>query len=142
MKWLKPFVLFVIGGTLYIGIEVIWRSLRGSHPTHWTMFLLGGIAFLLIGAINEFLPWETPIWKQMLIGTGIILIVEFDFGCVLNLWLGLGIWDYSDMPFNILGQICLPFAIAWFFLSAAAIVLDDYLRYWLFGEEKPRYRWK
>lgn len=142
MKWLKPFVLFVIGGTLYIGIEVIWRSFRGSHPTHWTMFLLGGIAFLLIGAINEFLPWETPIWKQMLIGTGIILIVEFDFGCVLNLWLGLGIWDYSDMPFNILGQICLPFAIAWFFLSAAAIVLDDYLRYWLFGEEKPRYRWK
>lgn len=142
MKWLKPFVLFVIGGTLYIGIEVIWRSLRGSFPTHWTMFLLGGIAFLLIGAINEFLPWETPIWKQMLIGTGIILIVEFDFGCVLNLWLGLGIWDYSDMPFNILGQICLPFAIAWFFLSAAAIVLDDYLRYWLFGEEKPRYRWK
>lgn len=142
MKWLKPFVLFIIGGALYIGIEVIWRSLRGSSPTHWTMFLLGGIAFLLIGAINEFLPWETPIWKQMLIGTGIILIVEFDFGCVLNLWLGLGIWDYSDMPFNILGQICLPFAIAWFFLSSAAIVLDDYLRYWLFGEEKPRYRWK
>jgi uncharacterized membrane protein len=142
MKWLKPFTLFTIGGVLYIGIEVIWRSLRGSSPTHWTMFLLGGIAFLLIGAINEFLPWETPIWEQMLIGTGIILVVEFDFGCVLNLWLGLGIWDYSDMPFNILGQICLPFAIAWFFLSAAAIVLDDYLRYWLFGEEKPRYRWK
>lgn len=142
MKWLKPFTLFTIGGALYIGIEVIWRSLRGSSPTHWTMFLLGGIAFLLIGAINEFLPWGTPIWEQMLIGTGIILIVEFDFGCVLNLWLGLNIWDYSDMPFNILGQICLPFAIAWFFLSAAAIVLDDYLRYWLFGEENPRYRWK
>ena len=46
------------------------------------------------------------------------------------------------MPFNLLGQICLPFAVAWLALAAVAIVLDDYLRYWLFGEEKPRYRWK
>lgn len=142
MKRLKPLCLFAIGGAPYIAVEVIWRALVGSHPTHWSMFIVGGVAFLLVGAINEYLPWDTPFWRQMLIGDAIILAVEFIFGCILNIWLKLGVWDYSNMPFNLLGQICLPFAVAWLALAAVAIVLDDYLRYWLFGEEKPRYRWK
>lgn len=139
-KCTKPFCLFVIGGTMYIGVEVAWRALRCSHPTHWTMFVVGGVAFLLVGAVNEYLPWDTPLWKQMLVGDVAILADEFTFGCILNKWLKLGIWDYSNLPFNILGQVCLPFAAAWLVLAAAGIVLDDYLRYWLFGEEKPRYR--
>ncbi len=113
----------------------------GSTPTHWAMFVLGGLAFLLVGGINEYLSWNTPIWLQCLIGTGIILLLEFVFGCVLNLWLELHVWDYSNIPFNLFGQICLPFALAWYFLTAFAIVADDYLRYWLFGEEKPHYCW-
>ena len=48
----------------------------------------------------------TVIWKQMLICSIIITAVEFTSGLILNVWLGLGIWDYSNMPFNILGQIC------------------------------------
>ena len=51
-------------------------------------------------------------------------------------------WDYSDMPFNILGQVCLPFSALWVLLSALAIILDDYLRYWLYHEEQPHYRWR
>lgn len=142
MRALKPLALFSVGGGLYIGIEILWRSMRGGTPTHWTMFILGGLCFLLIGAINEYLSWETPFWMQVGIGTVIVLLLEFIFGCVLNLWLGLHIWDYSDLPMNILGQVCLPFALAWAGLVAVAIVLDDYLRYWLFDEEKPKYRWK
>lgn len=37
---------------------------------------------------------------------------------------------------------CLPFTAAWYILSLLAIVLDDHLRYWIFGEEKPRYKWR
>ena len=66
--------------------------------------------------------------------------LEFCAGVILNLWLKLDIWDYSRIPFNLYGQICLPYAAVWFVLSAAAIVADDYLRYWLYGEEKPSYR--
>lgn len=141
-KILKHLALFAIGGTVYIVIEILWRKAMGSHPTHWTMFILGGLCFLLIGAINEYLPWETSIWKQCAIGAGIVLLLEFVFGCILNLWLGLNIWDYSNTPLNLLGQISLPFAVAWYFLTALAIILDDWLRYWLFNEEKPRYNWK
>lgn len=43
------------------------------------------------------------------------------------------------MPFNLWGQICLPFSVLWVFLAGIAVVLDDWLRYWLFREERPHY---
>ena len=61
-------------------------------------------------------------------------------GVIVNIWLKLGVWDYSGLPLNILGQVCLPFYFAWVGLSVVAIVFDDYLRYWFFGEEKPHYK--
>lgn len=141
-KILKPIILFLIGGSIYISIEIIYRCLMDKPPTHWAMFVLGGLAFLIIGRLNEHINWEMPFWLQVLIGTAIVLVLEFIFGCVLNLWLGLAIWDYSNMPFNLLGQVCLPFALIWSVLVVIAIILDDYLRYWLFDEEKPVYYWK
>lgn len=134
-RLLKPLILVGVGGLSYILIELLWRGY-----SHWTMFLVGGLAFYLIGCINEVISWDVLLWKQMVIGSAIVTAIEFIAGCVINLWLGLDVWNYSDMPFNVLGQICLPFTILWFFLSAVAIVLDDYLRYWWFGEEKPRYK--
>ena len=37
-------------------------------------------------------------------------------------------------------SIQVPFYFAWVGLSVVAIVFDDYLRYWFFGEEKPHYK--
>lgn len=133
-QWLKIFILFLIGGFIYVAIELGFRG-----HSHWTMFLLGGLCFILIGGLNNYIPWEMSIIKQGIIGALIVTSLEFIFGLVLNLYLNLGIWDYSNMPFNILGQICLPFSIAWFFLSLVAIFVDDWLRYILFKEEKPHY---
>lgn len=133
-QWLKIFILFLIGGFIYVAIELGFRG-----HSHWTMFLLGGLCFILIGGLNNYIPWEMSIIKQGVIGALIVTSLEFIFGLILNLYLNLGIWDYSNMPFNILGQICLPFSIAWFFLSLAAIFVDDWLRYVLFKEEKPHY---
>lgn len=135
MRWLKPLTLISVGGFLYVLLELIFRG-----RSHWTMFLVGGLCFWLIGLINEIIPWEMPLWKQCVIGAIIITSVEFVAGCIINILLGWQVWDYSNLPFNIWGQICLPFAVLWFFLSAVAIVLDDYLRYRLFGEEKPHYK--
>ena len=131
---LKIFILFLIGGFIYVAIELGFRG-----HSHWTMFLLGGLCFILIGGLNNYISWEMSIIKQGIIGALIITSLEFIFGLVLNLYLNLGIWNYSNMPFNILGQICLPFSIAWFFLSLVAIFIDDWLRYVLFKEEKPHY---
>lgn len=136
MLMFKYLSLFVIMGTIYYMIELIWRGY-----SHYSMFILAGICGISIGLINELLSYEMAFWKQSLIGTIIVLVGEFVFGCIFNLWLGYNIWDYSNVPFNILGQVCLPFAIAWVFLSGVAIILDDYLRYLLFKEEKPHYTW-
>lgn len=133
----KGIALGGAGGTLYILIELLFRG-----KTHWTMWLVGGICFLLCGAVNEYFPWEMPVAEQMVICSAAITAVEFLSGVILNLWLGLGIWDYGGLPFNLLGQVCLPFSCAWLILGGAAILLDDYLRYWFFGEEKPRYIWR
>ena len=130
----KHAALVLIGGCIYYAIEILWRGY-----SHWTMFLLGGFCFLCIGLINEFFTWEIKIWKQAIYGTALITVLEFFSGCIINIWLGWNVWDYSNVPFNVLGQICLPYIILWFPLTIVGIVLDDYLRYWLFNEEKPRY---
>ena len=133
MKAVRPLVLFCIGGLTYIAIELLWRGY-----SHWTMFLVGGLCFVLIGAINEVYTFEMPLVRQMAISAVMVTIVELLAGLLINC--DYSIWDYRNMPFNILGQICLPYTVLWFFLSLLAIVIDDYIRYWLFDEEKPHYR--
>lgn len=130
----KAAILFLIGAAAYALIEVAFRGY-----THWTMAVLGGILFLLLGGLNEWIPWELPLVLQCVIGAVIVTVAEFLAGLILNVWLGLGIWDYSDVPGNILGQICPQFIFAWLGLSLVAIILDDWLRYWLFGEARPHY---
>ncbi len=133
---IKYLILGIIGGFTYVLIELLYRG-----HSHWSMFAVSAVSFILIGLINEFISWDMELWKQMLIGSGIVTILEFISGYILNIKLGWHIWNYSNVPFNILGQICLPFSIVWFFISLIAIVADDYLRYWLFDEEKPHYKW-
>ena len=142
MQKLKPLVLFTVGGSIYYLIEFVYKTFVSGGILHWSMLLLGGLCFLIIGALNEKLPWEMSIIKQGLIGAIIVTVLEFVFGIVLNTILKLNIWDYSHLPFNIMGQVCLPFAIAWFFLAIIAIMLDDYFRWKWFGEDEPHYHLK
>lgn len=136
MRALRPLVLIGIGGLIYAMIELVFRG-----RTHWTMLIVGGLCFWLIGLVNEVMPWKVAFWKQCLLGSLIVTAVEFFSGCIINLGLGWNVWDYSNLPLNLLGQICLPFSLLWVLISAVAVVLDDYLRYWLYGEEKPHYTW-
>lgn len=135
MKALKPLVLFGVGGFIYFLIEILWRG-----HSHWTMIVVGGICFLLIGSTNEYFTYDMSLLKQMFISSVIITLVELISGFVLNICLGFNIWDYSNIPFNIYGQICLPYTCLWFLISLPAIILDDYFRYWWFEEEKPHYK--
>lgn len=134
-KLFKYIFLFFFGGIAYIIIELLWRGY-----SHVSMFVLGGLCFVCLGLINEKYTFDMPLVTQMLIGTFMITSLEFVFGCILNLYLHLNVWDYSKMPLNIMGQICMPYMLLWFILSPVAIIADDYLRYLFFGEEKPRYR--
>ena len=131
----KYIFLWFIGGLVYIGIELAYRGY-----SHWTMFVLGGICFVTLGLINQVIPWEVPLYQQILIGDVIVTALEFITGCIVNTWLGWGIWDYSHLPGNVMGQICPLFCVIWLPVCLAGIILDDWMRYWLFGEDRPHYK--
>ena len=132
---LKYLVLFVIDGSIYIVMELIYRG-----HSHISMFILGGIVGILVGGLNNWYTWEMSLLFQMGVSTIIITCLEYLTGAIVNIGLGLNVWDYSNLPLNIHGQICLYFSFVWFFVSFIAIVLGDLLRYKLFGEEFHKYR--
>ena len=144
MKWLiliikhiyKYFVLFVMYGIIYFLLESIYKG----HATHPLMFLVGGAIGILIGLINNLFDMNTDFILQCSVGMMLILIIECIVGYQFNIIQGWNMWDYSKVPLNFVGgQICVPFAIAWFILSGVCIVLDDWLRWRLFDEEEPFY---
>lgn len=136
MKRLIKYInLSAFGGVAYYGLENLWRGY-----SHWTMVIVGGFCFLVIGLLNKFYTWDMALVSQMVISALVITLIEFVAGLIINIWLGLNVWDYSDMPYNFMGQICLVYSNLWFFISLAVILLDDYIRYWVFKEEKPHYK--
>lgn len=110
--------LFALGGGTYGLIEVLWRGY-----THWTMVALGGTLFLLLGALNSRLPQNTTLFMRGLLGGTLITAAELAAGCVLNLGLGLAVWDYSTMPLQLWGQVCLPYSLLWVALAMIAALV-------------------
>ena len=118
----KNIIIFLIFGISYYLLEILWRGY-----SHWTMIIVGGLCGLLIGLINEITPKMNTV-LQMLLGSVIVTIIEFVTGYIINIKLDLNIWDYSNLKFNILGQVSLLFSMLWFFLSYIVIKLDDCIR--------------
>ena len=107
---LLEIIVFILGGYAYAMIEILFRGY-----THWTMVLTGGACILTIYIISGWLM-SVPLLVGALMCALIITFYEFCVGIIVNLRLGWQVWDYSDMPGNILGQICPTFTILWFLL--------------------------
>jgi uncharacterized membrane protein len=124
--------LGVVMGIVYYGIEELFRWGQ-SNPI---MIAIGGICGVLVGLLNEYPSFYTlSIRLQCLLGTIIVLVIEFMSGMALNVWLKLNVWSYAGIWGNIMGQVCIPYALLWYFICVPlAIWLDDYLRRKLFGE--------
>ncbi len=133
----KDLCIFLLGGILYVLCELIFR-----HRSHWTMFLLGGLCYYFDSIQNEGINIDTPLWKQVLYCTLFTTVGEFFTGVVVNIILKWNVWDYSNMPLNIYGQICLPFTLLFAILNLIAIIFDDFYRYIIYDEEKPHYKLK
>lgn len=125
MRRLSNFLLHavfgLIAGCIYLLIELAFRG-----HTHWTMLPLAAIIFVCAGVLDE---REDPpsLPMQIVIGTIIATVLEFVAGLIINVWLGLGVWDYSTKPGNIMGQICPQFTLAWAFLMFVSIKLENFM---------------
>ena len=139
-KWLLSVLLWVWTGTLYFFIEVIWKTSHGRpEMISWTMLLLAIILAVPLERFGAELPWGMPLMAQSAVCGVAITAVEFIAGLILNVWLGMGVWDYSAMPGNIMGQVCPQFLVMWVVLAAVGIVMLDWMRYTVEGGERPHY---
>lgn len=129
--FLKYFVVFVVGALIYGCVEIAARGF-----THITMGILGGVSMAVIHLSNDSRRDGMNYFLQVTIIAAFITSIEFISGEILNVWLGMNIWDYSEVPMNFDGQICLPFVGIWIVLASAGIALDDLLRWKMFREDK------
>lgn len=116
-RWMMGLLFFACGCVLYPSLEVLFRGY-----THPSMALAGGACAGLIYWGNALFA-QKPFLFRTLLGAGVILLVEFILGVVFNIFLGLGVWDYSDRPPHLLGQICLRYALLWVLFSAVLAVV-------------------
>ena len=119
MQIWKDSVLFYLGGCGYLGIELLYRGRTDS-----SMFVAGGLCFLLVGKLNRVKPLLPRIPRAM-VGALVITMVELGMGLAVNR--DYRVWDYRDQPGNFLGQICPQFTLLWIPLALAAGYLYDFL---------------
>lgn len=115
-------IIFLVGGIGYGAIEIAFRG-----HTHWSMVLTGGSAFLSLYLIHMSFP-NTTIYIKALLGMIVITLLELSVGIIVNIIFSLSVWDYSNLPFNFLGQISLLFSGCWYILSIFAFYLLDNIK--------------
>lgn len=108
-------ILFGIGAIGYGLLEILWRG-----NTHWSMLGAGGICFTFFANIGEKLK-NSSVFVKALVGSVFITSIEFVFGIIFNIILKKNVWDYSKLPFNIFGQVCMLYSFFWAILSIFCI---------------------
>ena len=111
---------FLLGGAGYVLLELLYRG-----RSHYSMFLAGGVCFLLLGKLEEVEP-RLPGVIRPLVGAGIITTVELATGLIFNR--DYAVWDYRGIPGNFCGQICPKFTLLWIPLAWGAGKLYRHLR--------------
>lgn len=122
---LRFMILFFTGAVGYSVLEIIWRGY-----THWTMFILGGICFVLLYGLFEHIP-TYPVIVKAALGGALITVLEFISGYIVNIRLHWNVWSYSYMPHNFLGQICLGYSLLWTLLCVPLSYLCSFFRHYI-----------
>lgn len=133
-KYYKFIFYWLLGGSIYYFFEVLFRGF-----SHWTMFVLGGLCLAFFYYQGHLLHWRESLVKQTLRCMVFVTAMEFITGIIVNKYWRMDVWDYSEMPFQLFGQICLPFIMIFGGLCVIGIILSGYTAHWFFGEEKPHF---
>ncbi len=85
------------------------------------MAIAGGLSFaVLYGLYSRYEPgWIFAIALGIIFITAVELIV----GYIVNIRLKLNVWDYSKLPLNLFGQVCIPYSAIWGILSYAILLV-------------------
>lgn len=90
------------------------------------MVVAGGVCFVLFSLIAEKFTSRSLVFKAALCSLG-VTAVELVFGIVFNIVLKMQVWDYSDLPLNLFGQICPQYTLMWAGLALIFLPLAQLL---------------
>ncbi len=122
---LRFLILFTTGAVGYSLLEIFWRGY-----THWTMFVLGGLCFYSLYNIFYLLDGY-PLFVKAISGGALITIAEFTVGLIVTVKLHWIVWNYSAVPYNIMGQICLYYSALWALLCVPLSYFCSFLRQYI-----------
>lgn len=119
---MKEFFVYLyialLGGFGYCTIEIIYRG-----RTHYSMFFAGAVVLASFYYISK--NTQLTFVQKCLVGALIITLLELVLGIWFNLILKENVWNYSNVPLNFMGQICLPFSLIWLVLSGAVFKIME-----------------
>lgn len=135
----RKFLLFLLCGLIYCGIEYIYRQW-----SHITMFVLSGLlGVFCIDTPNNIFGYDFDYSLQVLISTLLCTIGEGITGLIVNVKMGLNVWNYSNLPFTFFyGQCNLFFVLAWaLVIGVFGIFFCDFFWYYICKDNvQPYYK--
>lgn len=136
---LSYFIIYSVLGyvveTLFgVATKGVWESRQSFlYGPFCAIYGLGAVIMII------FLQYFTKSYNTLFIGGFIIgSITEYIVSLIGELILNVKWWDYSDMPFNIDGRVCVYFSIFWGFLAIYLIAslnpkIDSFIN-WMKGK--------
>lgn len=134
-NWWKGIFLIGIGGAMYYTLELVYRGY-----SHWSMFLLGGLCFFIIDKLYQKRCGKFSLLSFMITGGLIITGLEGITGAFVNLYLHNQVWDYSNLPLQLYGQVSLFFSLLWCVMTIPVIWLSGMVHYYVLNDEKQQFR--
>lgn len=113
--------VFAVGGMLYCASELLYR--RRTHPS---MFAAGGLALLTADRVRR-VRCRGGAGRARLALHGRVHVHRAVHRPARQPQGRTRVWDYSRMPLNYKGQICLPFTLLWAALSGPAMGVCTFL---------------
>lgn len=111
---------FVLEGFFCLFTKGHWEShVVSVFAPYNILYGLGAVLFYVGAAKMESRRMVVKVTVMTLLAT----VLELFCGLLLKRVLGMRAWNYSDMPLNYKGMICLPFTLAWGVASFGFCVL-------------------
>lgn len=135
-NFVKYVLLLTFSGYTYVCMELLFRG-----RSDITMMFCASLCVVPMICLNNKFTYEVDFLLQIALSTIYATLIEYCFGMIFNT--DYHIWDYRNMPFNIDGQICLPFSLIWALIAAFVIPLMDWIDHYIFNYKpgtKPYYK--
>lgn len=137
MEWKRPAIRFLIFAILGVFMEVVFTGMSGlilegnismnGHSSPWMMLDYGLLGILVPFFRDPLVKRQVPLFLRAVVYMLGIFFVEYVSGIVFHKVLGLRIWDYSHLPYNLHGQITLIYTPFWYGLGLGVEKLYEWV---------------